>query len=1076
MKAKSLIMSILMGLSSVVVNADSALVKRISETLAYQESTGYSYSASISPDGTHIAFVTIAGNLSGLDVNGRFDIYLFDTEAKTCVPVSLTASGVIGNQNSFLPAVSRGGGFVAFSSLANNLVPHDTNGVSDIFVKNMQTGEITMVSVASNGTQGDGSSINPKISADGNLIVFSSTATNLVADDTNIASDVFVHDLKRGRTWRVSVGNSGEEGNGASFSPDISSDGKFVTFSSRANNLVTDDTNGFADIFVCPVKGRNKMELISSRSSGEQGNNDSLFPAISADGRYLVFQSLAGNLVSGDTNGNIDIFLVDRENESIKRINMGPGRAQANGDSYSPVVTREGKVYYHSYADNLVDGDTNGEGDVFSYDGYHTYITSKFSNRTLANRMSASPSVSDDDELVAFESPATNLVDRDTNGVQDIFFKGNSLGINKLKRASVTSYALVDSNGDSSSPSISQSGRYIAFESAASNLVPGDNNRANDVFIYNRLSGEIKRYSVGDNGEETNNASIDPKISADGGGVVFASAATNLVDGDTNGCYDIFLKQCINGATYRVMGAGGVQPNNHCYQPVPGNNRQVAFYSPATNLVAGDANGCSDVFVANVLVNSIERVSVSSAGVEGNGASAYPAMTPDARYVAFVSAASNLVHGDTNRTIDVFVYDLEEHTIERVSLNNEGEQGNGNCWTPDISEDGRYVSFSSSSDNLVAGDSNGVVDVFVYDRQENTIVRASLSEHDMQANGESVNAKLSASGRYVVFESEATNLVSGDSNRVKDVFVRDLRGGRTTRLSQSELLSQADAACETPAISGNGLNVVFSTTSGLVDQDDNGLGDIFFALNPQPALVPGKVFSLSGAEVEGFTDMFFSSRPNVTAAFRDPLRGRPRRKRGRVLSDVGGGVVVIGGDIECLWTSKVSLYNRSSALWKNSYCRDVMTRDLTTEVDLLVSTQLADGTRLENAPAGQKLLVAPEISWVVDVVTGVYGVPVEPEQVLQVGGAFFGTKPPKAWLEYKDAKGKVKQAKCRVERICYFNDYVGHAGRSCMDVNTGYSVINVQLPRTWPKGWIPGRHDLVIDNGCGRAFFRILTD
>lgn len=1067
MKAKSLIVSIVVGLSSLLVKADPALVKRVSESLMFQEADRSSLSAAASPDGSCIAFISSATNLSDLDTNGGIpDIYLFDIDAQICKPVSITSTGVIGNNLSLSPDLSREGRFVVFASAADNLVPDDSNGSFDIFVKDMQTGEISRVSVASDGTQANDHSAHPKISADGNLIVFESDADNLVPNDNNGTTDVFVHDRKRGRTWRVSISNDGEEGGLASFSPDISSDGKWITFCSRANNLVEGHEGDYIDVFVCPVKGRNKLTMISVNSSGVAGEGNSISPAISADGRYVVFESEAENLVSRDSNGFSDIFLVDREIESIRRVN----NRTSNNDSYSPVVTAEGEVCYYSLADNLVRNDTNRVADVFYYDDLYTNMISRPKYPTLSNGISSQPSVSDDGKLVAFESFADNLVKGDSNGFTDIFYYKDD----KLKRASVSSYYFEDSNGASSVPSISSDGRLIVFESDAANLVQGDTNRVSDVFSYNLYTKEIKRLNLNQDDEQANGPSCDPRITEDGMDLVFASAADNLVDDDANGCYDIFYKQN-NGAVYRVMGHDGVEPNNHSFSPVPGNNRQVAFYSQANNLVLGDTNGCSDVFFANVSTGSIERVSVNSAGVEGNGPSAFPAMTPDARYIAFISSADNLVDGDTNGTIDVFVYDTEERTIERISVNNEGEQGNGNCWTPDISEDGRYVSFSSNSNNLVEGDSNDLLDVFVYDRQEDTIVRASLSDRNMQANGPSTNARLSATGRYIVFTSEADNLVENDSNELQDVFVRDLRGGHTNRVSMTELIGETDAICEKPVISSNGLNVAFSTTSALAAQDANGLSDIYYAVNPQPALSPGKVFKLSGPEVEGFTDLFFNSKPRIMASFMDPVRDLIRRKRGQILDNVGDGIVLVDGDINCLWKSKVRLFNRGNNGWENNYCRD-MSSKLTKTVELQVSTQLIDGTRLENASAGQKLLVPPEISWVVDSVTGEYGVPVEPEQVLQVGGAFFGSKLPKAWLEYRDAKGKLKKAKCNVQRNYFFNDYVGRGGRSCMEVNSGYSVINVQLPRMWPKGWIPGRHDLVIDNGCARAFFRTITE
>jgi Tol biopolymer transport system component len=273
-------------------------------------------------------------------------------------------------------------------------------------------------------------------------------------------------------------------------------------------------------------------------------------------------------------------------------------------------------------------------------------------------------------------------------------------------------------NNYSGSPSISADGRYVAFRSEATNLVAGDTNNTADVFVRDRLAGTTERVSLSTAGVQGNNFSGYPSISADGRIVAFASVATNLVSGDTNQSYDIFVRDRLSGTTERVsVATGGAQGNNSStYPAISADGNWVVFTSVASNLVAGDTNGASDVFVRDLVSATTERASVATGGAEGNGASGGPVISADGRYVAFLSTATNLVSGDTNGFMDIFVRDRSSGTTERVSVATGGAQENSDSFDSWISADGRYVAFESAASNLVAGDTNGARDVFVRDR------------------------------------------------------------------------------------------------------------------------------------------------------------------------------------------------------------------------------------------------------------------------------------------------------------------------------------------------------------------------
>ncbi|MBK9316760.1 MAG: PD40 domain-containing protein [Acidobacteria bacterium] len=400
---------------------------------------------------------------------------------------------------------------------------------------------------------------------------------------------------------------------------------------------------------------------------------------------------------------------------------------------------------------------------------------------------------------------------------------------NTTTRISVSSEG-VQADGASGVSSLSADGRYVAFESGSTNLVAGDTNGLGGVFVHDRQTGTTTRVSVSSAGIEGNGPSGVPAISSDGRYVAFESDATNLVVGDTNGLGDVFVHDRQTSTTTRVsVSSAGIEGNGYSQTAaISSDGRYVTFSSESSNLVAADTNGDYDVFVHDRQTGATTRVSISSAGVEGNGASVVSTFSGDGRYVAFNSDATNLVTGDTNGMSDVFVHDLQTGMTTRVSVSLMGLEGNGGSYNPSLSSDGLFVAFSSDASNLVAGDTNGTWDVFVHDRQMGTTTRVSLSSTGMQGNGESGigdHPTISADGRFIVFDSEASNLVGDDTNGVRDVFVHDRQMGTTTRVSLSSTGMQGNGYY--PAMSADGRFVTFTSDANLVVDDTNSYPDVF---------------------------------------------------------------------------------------------------------------------------------------------------------------------------------------------------------------------------------------------------------
>jgi Tol biopolymer transport system component len=398
-------------------------------------------------------------------------------------------------------------------------------------------------------------------------------------------------------------------------------------------------------------------------SHGRAGDTDGLAlePSISGDGRHVAFFSDATNLVADDTNGYGDIFVFDRASARVTRASLGGTRRQGN---------------WHSSLQDL----------------------------------------SDDGRYVAFGSSATNLVSGDRNGLPDTFVRDRQARTTVL--ASLTDDGSQGVEGGSSTPSLTGDGQAVGFYSVASNLVPGDTNEVADVFVRDLLRGRTERISVASDGtgaDQQSGVYSGPALSRTGRFVAFESDATNLVPRDTNAAQDVFVRDRRRGTTTRVsVTSTGRQVRRESYWPaISAGGRFVAFASRSDRLVGDDGNDAWDIFVHDRRSTTTTRVSVSSQGGEANAFSYSPSISATGRYVAFWSYADNLVPGDSNGVADVFVHDRRRGTTRLVSQACDGSPADGESLLPAISDDGTVIAFESAATNLVPGDGNGVPDVYV---------------------------------------------------------------------------------------------------------------------------------------------------------------------------------------------------------------------------------------------------------------------------------------------------------------------------------------------------------------------------
>ncbi|MCB9434604.1 MAG: PD40 domain-containing protein [Ardenticatenaceae bacterium] len=387
-----------------------------------------------------------------------------------------------------------------------------------------------------------------------------------------------------------------------------------------------------------------------------------------------------------------------------------------------------------------------------------------------------------------------------------------------------------EGNDNSWNVAFSTNGRFVAFESDADNLVNNDHNDSTDIFVHDRQTNQTERVSVTSDGNEGHGDSNWPAISADGRFVTYHSNAPDLVNNDTNGVRDIFLHDRSTGNTERItININNSSPNGNSFRPTfSGNGRYITFYSDASDLVADDDNSVKDIFVYDRETRIMERITRHYDGSIVDGDSMNPVMNENGRFVAYYSWATKLVTDDNNGLRDVFVYDRQAGSTERVSLASDGSEGNGTSLWPAINDNGRFVAFQSDATNLVDNDHNLSFDVFVHDRDSGETSRVSVSSSGSEGNAMSLDPSLSGDGRFVTFYSWANNLVNSDTNLVRDVFAHDQQTGETILVSTDHDAVQANDASETPVISRNGRFVAFeSDATNLITPDDNSADDVF---------------------------------------------------------------------------------------------------------------------------------------------------------------------------------------------------------------------------------------------------------
>ncbi len=668
------------------------------------------------------------------------NVQLLSTPDPALVPCS-------GGGDSWTPVVSRDGRYVLFCSTARNLtagsnslpVPGGFPPRLNVYLRDRTRGTTTLVSVNSLGVSGgDGDSLPVDISTNDQYVLFESTASDLVPGDTNAVRDVFARDLVNGTTVLVSVATNGSAGHGASSNPVMTPDGRYVAFVSDACDLVSDDTNGVADVFVRDLQN-NCTALASPGALYDASALGAETPEISDDGHYVAFFSQATNLAPG-VGGRGDIYIRDLFNGT-----------SVWASSFGRIALPSTNVICFNHS-------LSGNGRFVAYEA--------------ASELPLDPLLRERE----LTNSCGTILRYDIQTGQTLVVDTNAAVSRSLERLTTLD--------------ISPDGRFIAYVANAYDTF-GTNTC---IRLWDAQSGESTLASGDRTGSLPTNSICDwPTVDPNGRYVGFLSTAPGLVTNTLLCSYHLYVRDMkaettilLDADTNRV-GSGvsaGTVPR------LSDDASLLALESNDGNLVPLDRNRAWDVFVRDLVSGSVELISARDAALPSATPNGPSTITPysvssDGRYLAFCSAADNLVPNDTNGWRDVFWRDVYNGSTRLVSVATNGGAADNWSSEPAISSDGRYVAFTSAADNLTAGLKTEKQQVFLRDLQTGTLTLISVNTNGIAANGHSYSPMVSLGGRFVVYRSTALDLADGLIDRLnpKNVFLRDVLHSKTIALS-----------------------------------------------------------------------------------------------------------------------------------------------------------------------------------------------------------------------------------------------------------------------------------------------------
>jgi hypothetical protein len=832
---------------------------------------GDSIPIELSTNGQYALFESAASDLAPHDTNNATDIFLRDLLNGTNHLVSVSTNGGFGNGSSWESVMTPDGRYVAFASAASNLVSNDTNGIQDIFVRDTQAGVTMLASPgATAASSSSSSSDSPEITPDGRYVAFRSTATNVVYSNATNVNEIYVRDLVSNTTTLASTNaHNLFTGTPNSYNQVISDDGQFVAFESSSSSAVgviqrCNLQTGFTDI-------------IYTNAVATYAYNHFRSVDMTPDGRFVTF--VGSTNISGTTSC---VFVWDAQTGVATLVNTNlNGDVPTNSVCDYPTIDPTGRwLTYFCTATNLTTNVVTGDFHLYVQDlqaGTITLVDASTNGAGSAKDLLSAPRLTPDGRFVAFDCSDTDLVPNDNNNAYDVFVSDLTGGTTELISVRQPTLPTQTPGGATfgSVFSVSTEGRYIAFSGTGDGLLAtGYTNAYRGVFVRDQLDGTNILVSVDTNGlGGADDWSFDPSMSSDGRYIAFTSDADNLVTGsNTLGIQNICVRDLQTGTTTIVsVNASGTGPGNgNSYSPViSANGQYVLFLSRASNLTLPS----SALAIPNLFARDLQSgTTYALTHFTSSTLNLLASMTPDGHFVAFGGQTANFYVWDSQAA--AMIYTNNTSLISNIAISPDGNRiaysMNAGFYVTDraantnwliappllslhagvqFSGDTRFLVYSTTNAQ-VALDTNGVADVYLYDfqTQNNLLVSRRLNSSGA-ANGSSDYPTISPDARFVAYRSTATNIVSGATNGLPNVFVYDRQTGNTTLLSVNYSgTAGGNNRSLPPMFSVDSQTVAFqSWASDLTAQDFNQVNDLFAVKiatsNPTPVFVGQVVFA-----------------------------------------------------------------------------------------------------------------------------------------------------------------------------------------------------------------------------------------
>lgn len=805
-----------------VITTDStnAHVEIVGDTLLYYPASGYTGTDTFS-------YAAHDGNITGASQDVTIDV-MHDPDAD---PYLVSAAAIhsetsTGFYRRYYEGLSDNGRYAYYQSRNVNL--NDSGYPVYLYYRHdLQTGERMLINQDASGTI---FSINllTAISGNGRYVCFRTSHPGLVASDTGVSTDCYRLDLDTHTFYRFNLHSNGTPANQKFYSNygnmGISDDGNKIVFLSEAKDLIDSDANGTtADAFMHNVADGTTV-LISKYPGGSQPGTATEFVSLSRDGQTAAFSV-------DDGSGALQVYAYDSVtgNTELASLRDGSLSVTANDHCIMPEISGDGKrVLFGSQADNLHADESDAYYDIFirDLDTHETIWVTRDSNDskiganvTIFGTSHRKFDLSFDGALVAFVSYDEDTLPEDSNGEWDVLLKDLNDGSLTL----VSQHDGVLGNGYSNAVHMSDDGSQVLFDSMASNLVELDNNGMYDVFVRDFNKDTLIVLDKTKQTMATAAASSDMDYS--GRYVVFQTRTNNIVSPVLSGssAYNVYLHDCSMSTTsslYEVNENSTYGANDPCIDDAAS---MVCFRSRSSNMISADPSGDDQIYGVELSSGIISRLSRHSDGTNGNGDSSSPDLSPDGTCVVYASDSTNLVTIDANAKDDIFLTELSSGTTTLVSVHSDGTQANDHSDNPVASANGTVVAFDSEATNLVDTDTNSRKDVFI--RTDGVTTLISRNADGTQGNDNSRGPSIDSAGRYVVFESRANTLVNADSGFYTDIFLYDINSDTLMLISKNTDGTIGNGSSFSPVINSDGNYVVYGSSATNLVGESTGSGN-----------------------------------------------------------------------------------------------------------------------------------------------------------------------------------------------------------------------------------------------------------